>query len=74
MLVLGIAALIGIVSLCVWLVAEALRNGIVRVRGGSYLRSDDPAWFWLMIATYVTMAGMVIYTVVYMLLPWEWFH
>jgi hypothetical protein len=72
MVLVGIAALVGIVGLCCWLVTDALQSGVVRARGGSYSRSEDPAWFWAMLALYVGMAAMVIYTVAYMVLPWEW--
>lgn len=72
MAVVGFAALIGIVGLCWWLVAEAVRTSVVRVRGGSYSRSEESAWFWTVIALYCGMAAMVIYTLAYLFLPRDW--
>lgn len=71
MALLGIAALLGIIGLCCWLVIDALRSGVVRARGGSYSRLEDPAWFWVVVALYVGKTGMVVSTIAYMLVPWD---
>ena len=40
-----------------WLIVDGLRNGVVRMRGGSYSRSDEPAWYWTVIAVYAATLG-----------------
>lgn len=38
-----------------WLIVDGIRSGVVRMRGGSYSREEEPRWFWAMIAVYAAV-------------------
>jgi hypothetical protein len=45
-------------------IADALIEGEVQAKGGSYRRDDDPRWFWAMIALYGAMLVYLFYAAV----------
>jgi hypothetical protein len=45
-------------ALCVWLVFDGLRNGVVRAKGGTYSRIENPKWYWACISLYT---GLIIW-------------
>ena len=66
--ILGIIVWFAIPLMCIWASVEGLRNGVVRARGGSYSRAENPIWFWLCICMYLGLACWVIYLSVRMAL------
>jgi hypothetical protein len=44
------------------LLFTGLRRGVIRAKGGSYSRADQPIWFWTLSALYAAL--MVFYLVV----------
>ena len=50
------ALFVGVPAWCGWLVADAVRTGVVRAKGFPYSRSDSPIYFWVAVATYAAMA------------------
>jgi hypothetical protein len=55
-------AVISLVPLIlVWIIANGLRTGIIKSRGGPVLRSDHPIFFWVMIGLYLGCIAMFIY-------------
>ena len=57
--------LIGVISavplLLAWIVANGLRTGIIRSRGGPVARAGHPLLYWLLIALYLGCIAMFIY-------------
>lgn len=47
--------------LLVWIVANGLRTGVIRSRGGPVARADHPVLYWLLIALYLGCIAMFIY-------------
>ena len=45
-------------ALCAWLLVSGLRSGVIRACGGSYSRSGNPVWFWIVAAMY---AGLILF-------------
>jgi hypothetical protein len=60
----AVAALLSIPAICLWLLVEGLRNGVVRTRLGSYSRADEAIWFWSCIALYAAVAAWTAYVLV----------
>ena len=50
----------GPVLLCLWFIADGLRDGAVRTNGRAYIRAVEPAWFWTWIATYAAFGAILI--------------
>lgn len=44
-------------ALPVWLATDGVRTGVVRMRGGSYSRSKEPVFFWIIEALYGGLAA-----------------
>ena len=44
-----------------WYLVNGLRTGHVQAKGGSYRRSEDPGWYWIMIALYSGFLALVAY-------------
>ena len=46
---------VGVPLFCFWVVIHSIRNGVVRARGASYKRTDNPKSFWMMVAVYAAL-------------------
>lgn len=57
----GIAAWFAVPVVCLYFAIEGLRSGVVRVKLGSYSRTDNPGWFWACIAMYCGLTAFVLY-------------
>jgi len=60
----GIFAIIiwcAVPTVCAWFVIDGLRNGVVRVKLGSYSRADNPGWFWACITMYAALIAWFLY-------------
>jgi hypothetical protein len=57
----GIIAWFAIPAVCLYFAVQGLRSGVVRVKMGSYSRTDDPKWFWACIAIYCGLAAFIFY-------------
>jgi hypothetical protein len=44
-------------ALPVWLATDGVLTGVVRMRGGSYSRSKEPVFFWIIEALYGGLAA-----------------
>jgi len=44
-------------SVARWLATDGVRTGVVRMRGGSYSRSKEPVFFWIIEALYGGLAA-----------------
>ena len=60
--------LVAIAALPGWLGVEGLWKGVVRVRGVSYSRSEEPYLYWLSVVTYLGLAAAILYSFFHMLL------
>lgn len=47
--------------LLVWLIADGLRTGVVRGRGGPIARTDYPIGYWLILVAYVVPLIISVY-------------
>lgn len=47
--------------LLVWIVADGLRTGTIRGRGGPVAREAHPVFYWVLIALYLGCIAMFIY-------------
>jgi hypothetical protein len=57
------AACGGAAAFMLWRTVVALRSGSIWLRGQNITRFKEPAWFWLYVATYLFMLGVMIYGV-----------
>jgi uncharacterized protein with PQ loop repeat len=62
---------IAILALCIWLIVDGLRNGVVRAKLGSYSRSKNPICFWLCIAMYAGLVAWVLYLTALAFITWQ---
>lgn len=51
-----------------WLGVEGLWKRVVRVRGVSYSRAEEPYLYWLSVVTYLGVAAWLLYLFFHMLL------
>jgi hypothetical protein len=56
---LGVVLFIVVSVLPAWLAIEAPRKGVVRARGWSYSRSEEPVLFWIAVATYMVLVEYI---------------
>lgn len=53
-----LAAISAVPLLLVWMIANGLRTGIIRSRGGPVARADHPLLYWVLIALYLACIAM----------------
>lgn len=56
-----IAVISAVPLLLAWIIANGLRTGIIRSRGGPVARADHPIFYWVLIALYLGCIAMFIY-------------
>lgn len=65
---LFLVAFVAVAAFPGWLGVQGLWNGVVRVRGVSYSRSEEPHLYWLSVVTYLGVAAWLLYLFFHMLL------
>lgn len=56
--VIGVVAVLSIPLLFGWFVIDGLKTGSVHAKGGKYSRTEDPFWFWALIAAYLGLVAL----------------
>lgn len=59
--IFGIAAWFAVPAICLWLMIEGLRTGVVRAKAGSYSRLESPVWYWICIGLYGGLTAWMLY-------------
>jgi hypothetical protein len=59
---IGMAGGVG-AAFILWRTVVSLRSGSIWLRGQNIIRRDEPGWFWAYMATYLFMAGAMLYCV-----------
>ena len=64
----GLSVIVGLLNgggaaFLLWRTVVSVRSGTIWLRGQKMIRTEDPAWFWVYVATYLVALGVMLYGV-----------